>query len=194
MGEHTFKHSFQDLNPIFRCCTDVESCLHFFLHCLKTKDLSSWALLRIMTVNCWTIVICAKHKFLSLGIHRWMLLLTHPFLMYFRPMFHLCIKQVVGFYKQNVWKTPMAEWNFFWQTANVFFSALTIFYQNLFCILFSFILIFLRALYLGFLFFLLFFYLFILFYLLYFSFSWHLVIVFLNYNCMWKLTLCYIIY
>ena len=137
---------------------------------LKTKDLSSWALLRILTVNCWTIVICAKQKFLSLAIHRWMLILTHPFLMYFRPMSHLCRKQVVGFYKQNVWKTPVAEWKFFWQTANFFFSALTIFYQNLFCIPFSFILIFFRALYLGFLLFLLFFYLFILLFLLYFSF------------------------
>ena len=31
--EYQFKHSFQDsLNPICRCCTDVESCVHFFLH------------------------------------------------------------------------------------------------------------------------------------------------------------------
>ena len=81
--EHKFKHSFQDsLDPIHRCGTDIESFLHFFLHFLyfKTKDLSSWALLRILIVNCWTIVICAQHKFFSLTIHRWILILTNPFL------------------------------------------------------------------------------------------------------------------
>ena len=34
LREHKYKHSFQDsLNLICRCGTDVESCLHFFLHC-----------------------------------------------------------------------------------------------------------------------------------------------------------------
>ena len=33
--EHKFKHSFQDtLNPICNCGNDVESGIHFFLHCL----------------------------------------------------------------------------------------------------------------------------------------------------------------
>ena len=32
------KHSFQDLNSIFRCSTDVESCLHFFLHCPLSQN------------------------------------------------------------------------------------------------------------------------------------------------------------
>ena len=33
LRKHKLKHSFQDsLNPICRCSTDVESCLHFFLH------------------------------------------------------------------------------------------------------------------------------------------------------------------
>ena len=27
-------------------------------------------------------------------------------------MFHLCRNQVVGFYLQNVWKTPVEEWHF----------------------------------------------------------------------------------
>ena len=32
--EHKFKHSFQDtLNPICNCGNDVESAIHFFLHC-----------------------------------------------------------------------------------------------------------------------------------------------------------------
>ena len=30
----------------------------------------------------------------------------------FQPMFHLWIDQVVGFYYQNVWKTPVEEWCF----------------------------------------------------------------------------------
>ena len=30
----------------------------------------------------------------------------------FWPMFHLWINQVVGFYLQNVWKTPVEEWHF----------------------------------------------------------------------------------
>ena len=34
LREHKFKHSFQDaLNPIRNCGNDVESALHFFLHC-----------------------------------------------------------------------------------------------------------------------------------------------------------------
>ena len=34
LPEHKFKHSFQDsLNPICRCGTDFESCVHFFLQC-----------------------------------------------------------------------------------------------------------------------------------------------------------------
>ena len=27
-------------------------------------------------------------------------------------MFHLRMNQVVGFYKQNVWKIPVEEWHF----------------------------------------------------------------------------------
>ena len=34
LREHKFKHSFQDsLNPICKCGTDIESCVHYFLHC-----------------------------------------------------------------------------------------------------------------------------------------------------------------
>ena len=34
LQEHKFKHSFQDtLNPICNCGNDVESAIHFFLHC-----------------------------------------------------------------------------------------------------------------------------------------------------------------
>ena len=33
-------------------------------------------------------------------------------LTHFRPMFHLRINQVVGFYYQNVWKTPVEEGHF----------------------------------------------------------------------------------
>ena len=34
LREHKFKHSFQDtLNPICNCGNDVESAIHFFLHC-----------------------------------------------------------------------------------------------------------------------------------------------------------------
>ena len=34
LQEHIFKHSFQDtLNPICNCGNDVESAIHFFLHC-----------------------------------------------------------------------------------------------------------------------------------------------------------------
>ena len=34
MREHKFKHSFQDsINPICNCGNDVESAIHFFLHC-----------------------------------------------------------------------------------------------------------------------------------------------------------------
>ena len=33
-------------------------------------------------------------------------------LTHFRPMFHLCRNQVVGFYYQNVWKTFVEEWHF----------------------------------------------------------------------------------
>ena len=34
-------------------------------------------------------------------------ILTH-----FRPIFQIWINQVVGFYQQNVWKTPLEEWHF----------------------------------------------------------------------------------
>ena len=37
----------------------------------------------------------------------WVLLLT-----LFQPMFDLCRNKVVGFYYQNVWKTPVKEWHF----------------------------------------------------------------------------------
>ena len=34
LREHKFQRSFQDtLNPIFNCGNDVESAIHFFLHC-----------------------------------------------------------------------------------------------------------------------------------------------------------------
>ena len=34
LREHKFKHSFQDsINPICNCGNDVESAIHFFLHC-----------------------------------------------------------------------------------------------------------------------------------------------------------------
>ena len=33
-------------------------------------------------------------------------------LTHFRPMFHLCRNQKVGFYQENVWKTPVDEWHF----------------------------------------------------------------------------------
>ena len=40
---------------------------------------------------------------LPLGIK----MLTH-----FKPMFHLWKNQMVGFYKQNVWKKPVEQWHF----------------------------------------------------------------------------------
>ena len=34
LREHKFKHSFQNtLNPIHNCGNDVESAIHYFLHC-----------------------------------------------------------------------------------------------------------------------------------------------------------------
>ena len=33
-------------------------------------------------------------------------------LTHFQPMFDLCRNQVVGFYYQNIWKTPVEEWYF----------------------------------------------------------------------------------
>ena len=40
-------------------------------------------------------------------------LLSHKAsLTHFRPMFHLRTNQVVDFYQQNVWKTPVEEWHF----------------------------------------------------------------------------------
>ena len=33
-------------------------------------------------------------------------------LTHFWPMFYLCRNRVVGFHKQNVWKTPVEEWYF----------------------------------------------------------------------------------
>ena len=34
LQEHKFEHSFQDtLNPICNCGNDIESAIHFFLHC-----------------------------------------------------------------------------------------------------------------------------------------------------------------
>ena len=34
LRKHRLKYSFQDsLNPICRCSTDVDSCLHYFFHC-----------------------------------------------------------------------------------------------------------------------------------------------------------------
>ena len=38
-----FQHSFQDsINPIFRCGTDVELCLHSFLHSLLFQNEGLW--------------------------------------------------------------------------------------------------------------------------------------------------------
>ena len=34
LWEHKFKHSFQDsINPLYKCSDDIESAIHFFLHC-----------------------------------------------------------------------------------------------------------------------------------------------------------------
>ena len=33
-------------------------------------------------------------------------------LTHFQPMFDFCKNQVVGFYNQNVWKTPVEKWHF----------------------------------------------------------------------------------
>ena len=33
-------------------------------------------------------------------------------LSYFQPKFELCKNQVVGFYFQDIWKTPVEEWHF----------------------------------------------------------------------------------
>ena len=42
LREHKLKHSFQDtLNPIRNCGNDVESTIHFFLHCLLHSTLLS---------------------------------------------------------------------------------------------------------------------------------------------------------
>ena len=62
LREHKFKHSFQDsLNPI---CNAALISNHVYIifstvPYFKTKDLSSWALLRLLIVNCWTIRISA---------------------------------------------------------------------------------------------------------------------------------------
>ena len=37
-------------------------------------------------------------------------LVAYNLINHFRPMFHVCRKQVIGFYWQNVWKTPAEEW------------------------------------------------------------------------------------
>ena len=52
--EHKFQHSFQDsLNPICRCDNHVQSCLHFFytFSYSKMKEVSSWAMLKILTAT-----------------------------------------------------------------------------------------------------------------------------------------------
>ena len=33
------------------------------------------------------------------------------YLTHFRPMFHLCRNQVIGFYQENAWKAPVEEWH-----------------------------------------------------------------------------------
>ena len=67
----------------FSKCDQIRSFLRIWSHLLKKslmKNLIFCAPLRILLVNCWTIVIWAEHKFFSLAIHRWMLIVTHPFL------------------------------------------------------------------------------------------------------------------
>ena len=49
-------------------------------------------------------------KLISYQTNLWLQIknsLTH-----FRPVFHLCRNQVIGFYEENVWKTLVEEWHF----------------------------------------------------------------------------------
>ena len=53
MGEHKFKHNFQDcLNPICSCGLDIESTSHFLLHCPTFND-ERYTLLSILNnIDC----------------------------------------------------------------------------------------------------------------------------------------------
>ena len=67
----------------FSKCDKIRSFLQICSHLLKKSLMKNFifcAPLRILLVNCWTIAIWAEHKFFSLAIHRWMLIITHPFL------------------------------------------------------------------------------------------------------------------
>ena len=55
LGEHKFKHSFQDtIKPLCNCGQCIESSTHFFLHCpfFLMKDALSSALYVDLIVNC----------------------------------------------------------------------------------------------------------------------------------------------
>ena len=123
LREHKFKHSFQDsLKPICRCGTDVESCVHYFLHCLLFQkerlillnivknidselcDYSNLTLIQILFFG---------DTSLDVNTNSYILSATIDFVIsskrFEEPLFY---------------------------THNFFFTPVTNFYQNLFCILF----------------------------------------------------------
>ena len=97
----------------------------------------------MLRANYWTIMICAQHKFISLAIHPWMLILTHPFLTQISALLH----------------PPRNSKNYFFKVS-IFSSAQLLLFTRIYLLSFFPLLIFLRALYLClfFNFYLLFFY------------------------------------
>ena len=81
--EHKSKYSFQDsLNSICRCDTDVESCMHFFLHCPLFQN-QRWILLHtVPNVESKLFDYSDLHltKILLFGMLCWMLILNQTFL------------------------------------------------------------------------------------------------------------------
>ena len=52
LREHTFKHNFQDsINPFCNCGHDIESTIHFFLHCLLNERSTFFSTLSSLDCN-----------------------------------------------------------------------------------------------------------------------------------------------
>ena len=52
LHEHKFRHCFQDtLNPLCKCGKDIESTMHFFLHCTNFLILSQTLFQKIRNIN-----------------------------------------------------------------------------------------------------------------------------------------------
>ena len=134
LREYKFKHNFQDsLKTICKCGTDDDSCHIFFLHCLLFQDKRHILLSTVK--NNESKLLGYSDLRLSQILHSGdtsLDVFSNSSTLNITIDFVICSKRLEELF----------------YTVNFLFSTVTIFYQNLFCIILTFILIFVRTLYL----------------------------------------------